>query len=500
MAEIKQNVARAIESLQRYHFELRHLTILFIILIVFQLAVSLVHRNAVQNSLTQTQAWYQQDSAERLANLTTTSLELLLESRTQQAIEDETESRKVVQGFNIIFSQQLLHQNVQEVCLLVQRGDSLIAIDDGQALYSFIMQHVVVMPPSQISHAQAIRMYGTLRSQMQNTEQIHTIVEGTETFHTFVPFVPRGEYVGVLYMKNIPDFGFITRDLISTYGQTTAMYLALILFGLIAMYYISSYTLRERNKAQGMLFEEQKKHLAEQIKYDNELLFTKRIYHTHHKAEKIMGFIKEDLRNLTADNTEEIKHRITKYSNFIARVIYDMKWYDPPIQAIRGSLFKTDLNGVLRFLVDNVFLRVARDGGLCTFDLSLDERLPPVPVNEFVAWEAFEPIIQNCIEHSGVERTRVSIQTRFEPEVHRITVTIGDNGKGIAADLLEADEQGIKRVFLEHTSTKASENEHSGYGCYIAHEISTQRCGWKLDAQNLDGGGCRFTFTVPYQS
>jgi signal transduction histidine kinase len=498
MSSLKSKLAGILDGLRRYHFEFRHLTILFIVLIVFQLAVSFVHRNSVQKFLTETQAWYQQDSAERLANLTSTSLELLLESRLQQAKLEEAEARKVIQGFNIIFSQQLLHQNVQEVCLLVGSEDSLVAIDDGSTLYAYLFEHARVASPSQGNHARAIAMYSGLRSALQNTEQIRTVVEGTETFHTFVPFVPRGEYIGVLYMKNTPDFAFITRDLISSYGQTTATYLALIFFGLLATYYISSYTLRERNQAQTMLFEQQKKHLAEQIKYQNELLFTKRIYHTHHKAEKIMGFIKEDLRDLTAANAEEVRYRIAKYSSFIARVIYDMKWYDPPVQTIRGSLFQTDLNDVLRFLVDNVFRRVAKNGGGCVFDLALADHLPPVPVNEFVVWEAFEPIIQNCVEHAGVAEPRVSIQTRIDGGQNRTIVTIADNGKGIAPFLLEPDDQGLKQIFKEHTSTKSGEGGHAGYGCYIAYEIATQRCGWTLDAENLDGGGCRFAFVIPH--
>jgi signal transduction histidine kinase len=495
MLSFNKRIAGILDGLRRYHFEFRHLTILFIVLIVFQLAVSFVHRNSVQKFLTETQTWYQQDSAERLANLTSTSLELLLESKVQHGKLEEVEARKLIQGFNIIFSQQLLHQNVQEVCLLVGSEDSLVAIDDGGTLYAYLFEHVRLARPSPGDHARAIAMYAGLRSQMQNTEQIRTVVEGTETFHTFVPFVPRGEFLGALYMKNTPDFAFITRDLISSYGQTTATYLALIFFGLIATYYISSYTLRERNEAQAMLFEQQKKHLAEQIKYQNELLFTKRIYHTHHKAEKIMGFIKEDLRDLTAANAEEVRRRIAKYSNFIARVIYDMKWYDPPVQTMRGPLFRTDLNEVLRFLVDNVFLRVAQSGGGCVFDLSLDDRLPPVSVNEFVVWEAFEPIIQNCVEHAGVAEPRVSIQTRSDGG--RTVVTISDNGKGIVPFLLEADDQGLKQIFKEHTSTKSDRGEHAGYGCYIAHEIATQRCGWMLDAENTDGGGCRFTFVIP---
>ncbi len=499
MASIRERISGVWSGLRRYHFEFRHLTILFIVLIAFQLAVSFVHRNSVQKFLAETQAWYQQDSAERLANLTSTSLELLLESRIQGGRIGEAEARKVIQGFNIIFSQQLLHQNVQEVCLLVVRGDSVLAIDDGGTLYSLLFEGLPVHSPTQGMHAQAVAMYAGMRAQMQNSEQIRTIVEGTQTFHTFVPFVPRGEYLGALYMKNTPDFAFITRDLISSYGQTTATYLALIFFGLLATYYISSYTLRERNEAQAKLFEQQKEHLAAQIKYQNELLFTKRIYHTHHKAEKIMGFIKEDLRTLTAENTEEVRGRIAKYSNFIARVIYDMKWFDPPVQAMRGPLFRTDLNEVLRFLVDNVFRRVARDSGQCGFDLSLDDQLPAVPVNEFVVWEAFEPIIQNCVEHAGVSPVRVSIRTRFDRAAGRSVVTIADNGRGIAPALLERNEQGLRRLFLEHTSTKVSGDEHSGYGCYIAYEIATQRCGWMLDAENCDGGGCRFTFTIPQQ-
>ena len=181
------------------------------------------------------------------------------------------------------------------------------------------------------------------------------------------------------------------------------------------MFYISSYTLKQRNDAQQMLFQIEKEHLAEQIHYEKELLFTKRIYHTHHKAEKIMGFIKEDLRSLSAGNIEAVKHRVMKYSNFIARVIYDMKWFDPPIQTIRSSLFHTDLNEVIRFLVCNVFQRVTNGPGEVKFDLRLEETVPPVPVNEFVVWEAVEPVIQNCLEHAGVQELVVTIKSGYEP-------------------------------------------------------------------------------------
>ncbi len=107
-----------------------------------------------------------------------------------------------------------------------------------------------------------------------------------------------------------------------------------------------------------MLFDEHETNLKKQINYEKELIFTKRIYHTHHKAEKIMGFIKEDLRKLAPENINDVKYRVSKYSNFISRVIYDMKWFDPPLQTIRNQMFKTNLNEVIKFIVDNIFLRI----------------------------------------------------------------------------------------------------------------------------------------------
>jgi sensor histidine kinase regulating citrate/malate metabolism len=73
---------------------------------------------------------------------------------------------------------------------------------------------------------------------------------------------------------------------------------------------------------------------------------------------------------------------------------------------------------------------------------------------------------------------------------------IEDNGKGINENLLEPNEQGIKNIFEENVTTKKTGIQNSGYGCYIAYEI-TKRCGWDIDAENLKEGGCRFTITIP---
>lgn len=489
-----------LEHARAYRFELRHVTVLFMVILVFQLIVSFLHKASLQKFLVRTQEWYQQDSAERLANLTTTSLELLLEGNLRKGKADDREARKMVQGLNIILSQQFLNQNVQEICVIVPSDTSVVAIDDGNVLYDHIFAgRLRTTGASTTDHAHAIELYRRLAPSIRGSEQIQTVLEGKQTFHVFVPFVPHGEFMGALYMKNTPDFGFLSREIISSYDEIALTFSGLILFGLLAMFYIFSFTMKERNAAQQLLFQKEKEHFAEQIRHEKEMLFTKRIYHTHHKAEKVMGFIKEDLRSLSGSNTEEVKNRVMKYSNFIARVIYDMKWYDPPIQTIRGPLFQTDINEVLRFLTRNLFQRVTGSSSPTRFELCLADNVPAVPVNEFVVWEALEPIIQNALEHGSVADLVVTLMTSFDAAARQITVMVSDNGVGLRPDLLETDQRGVKRVFLENISTKSKGNQHSGYGCYVAYEIATQRCGWMLDAANNDARGCRFTFTIPTQ-
>lgn len=486
-----------IEHLRTYKFQLKHLTVLLVVVLLFQLVVSFLHKASLEKFLGNTQEWYQQDSAERLANLTTTSLELLLENRPVQRHMEEREIRKMVQGLDIILSQQILSQNVKEICILVNKDSSVAAIDDGQVIYAYMFSDRLQLPPATGRHDEAIAMYRELAPMIRKEEQIHTVVQGKQTFHVFVPFVPRGEFVGVVYMKTAPDFSFMTRDIITSYDETALTFSALILFGFLAMFFISSYTLKDRDDTQKLLFDKEKQRLTEQIHHQKEMMFTKRIYHTHHKAEKVMGFIKEDLRRLAPHTIEEVKVRMTRYSSFIARVIYDMKWYDPPVQTIRGPHFDTDINDVIRFLVDNVFRRVA--GGAVTFsvDLQLDPALPHVRVNEFVLWEALEPLIQNCLEHAGIGAPRITIATDYQPNAHVARLIIADNGVGFAAALLEPNDRGVRLVFQENVSTKQMGNQHSGYGCYIAHEIITQRCGWQLDADNPPEGGARFMISIP---
>ncbi len=492
--------SRLLERYTKYQLEIRHFIIIILVLIAFQFIVLFMNHNSVQKVFVRSQEWYQQDAAERIAILTSTSLEMLLESKSSHRKFSETEVRNIIKDFNIIFSQQLLDKNVQAMCILIPRDSSVIAIDDGKQLFDFFFGDPKKVQGSNELHADAIRMFRMIRDTLQQSEQTCTYIEQQHVFHVFVPFVPHGEFVGAEYMRATPDLSFLTEEMSSNYDQTALVYSGLIIAGLIAILYLSARTLRERNRAQHLLFEEQKRHLADQINIQKEMHFTKRIYHTYHKAEKIGGFIKEDLREMTPGNMAVVKERINKYASFVARVIYDMKWYDPPIQTIRGPMFRTNMNDVIRFIVENIFKRITDNRGGVDFVLDLDPALQPVSINEYAFWEVIEPIIQNSLDHANVENNVITIKTTFFPGRHESTIVVSDIGKGMRSDLLEYDQRGVKKIFGEHmTSGGSNGREHGGYGCYIAYELATQRFGWQLDAVNLPGGGAQFTFTIPHQ-
>lgn len=486
---------RIANKISKYRFEFRHITVLLVVLISFQIILSFIQKSSLSSFLNKTQVWYQRDSAERMANLSTTSLELLVGNMNNDVDRTEEQEQKIVQAFDIIFSQQLLEPNVEETCLIILKGNVPSVINEGNDFYNFLTKTSTNIDAKNKSE-KALKLFITNFESLKRSEEIFTVLDSSNTFHILVPFIPYGEFVGAFYMRNKPNFEFITQEVLSNYNEVALIYTSLIFLGLLAMYYISSFTVKERDEARELFFEEKEQHLKDSIDHEKESMFTKRIYHTHHKAEKVMGFIKEDLRMLNSQNIEETKDRTTKYANFVSRVIYDMKWYDPPIQTIRNQVFSTDINGAVKFIVNNLFLRLSKSTNIFSFDLNLDNSIPNVHVNEFVVWEILEPLIQNSIDHSTRENIIVKIETKYDHENKKSRIYISDNGKGLDSFLMDLDEKGIKKIFSENVSTKFVEERNSGYGCYIAFQMATVRCGWKMDAENLIDGGCKFSIEI----
>ena len=486
---------KIIEKMREYHFQFKHLTVIFIVLFAFQVIVSIINKSSIGSFLNSAQSWYQKDSAERLANLTTTAFELLLETINRREDIEKGEQGRIIKAFDIIFNQEVLQHNIEEMCIIIKKNNNIYAIDDGKTLFRVLYLDSTANVNESAAHLKAISLYKNIQSFLIYKEQIKSILTDKRTFNTFVPLILRGEYIGAVYMKNTPDFSFISGQIISNYNETSLLYLSLISLGLLSMYFVSSYTVKERDETQKLLMIEHEDNLKKQINYQKELIFTKRIYHTHHKAEKIMGFIKGDLATLSPLNIDVIKYRVSKYANFISRIIYDMKWYEPPVQTIRNSIFRTNLNEVIRFIVDHIFLRSSKKSG--TFSIAFDEckNIPILNVNEFVIWEIIEPLVQNSIDHAGISDLVIQIKTLYSEENRVIKISISDNGKGISPGLLLPDERGIKKIFGENVSTKDAAIQNVGYGCYIAYEMS-KKCGWDIDAANSEASGCEFIITI----
>jgi hypothetical protein len=485
-----------LRRLQDYRFEVRHFIILFIILAAFQFLLSYLYNISSKNLIDQTMDLYRRDSAIRVANLATTSLELLLEQSLLNPAQSDESRGNTIQAFDLILNQQTLQQNVDGMWIIFRSGMDTFVINEGEELYNFIFNQEI---PAQRNHREYFDIvpdYQSITATIEQTEEIYCRWDDVQSFHVFVPFVPKGEYEGVIYMKITPDVSDITREISTVYDETGVIFSALILLGLLVMFYITTYTVRERDIAQEALFREREHQIKADIAHQKEALFTKRIYHAHHKAEKVMGFIKEEIRSLSSKNIRQFKQIVTRYSNFISRVIYDMKWYDPPVHATRNPIFHTDLNSVIRFLVDYVFKRVYGKNTAYEFQLDLQENIPTVPINEYVVWEIIEPLIQNSIDHNKGQDIYITIRTQYYPERQSCEILLIDDGKGIASELLERDSNGVKKIFLEHTSTFGNV-KNSGYGAYIAYELSTKRCGWQLDAENLESGGCKIKVTIP---
>ncbi len=489
-------VTKISEKISQYKFQIRHITTLLVILIVFQLILAFVQKSLLNSFLNETQSWYQKYSAERLAIVTSTSMELLFENLFMGKSISDYEERKIVYSFNVIFKQQLIQKSVEDISLILLKDHRIYVIDSGQQLYAYLTNQLEPYQEKNSVHSEGVKLFLSMRDQMRASEIIFSTVKNNKTFNLLVPFVPDGEYLGVMYMRITPDFSFLTTEVSANFDKVSMVYSFLILIGLIIIFYFSSLAVKERNEAQAKLFEEHEENIKKQIRLEKESLFTKRIYHTHHKTEKIIGFIKDDVRQMQTSNIDDLKKRVVTYSNFISRMIYDMKWYDQDINTIVNPMFRTNINEVIKFIVDHIFLRISSKNEMFNFELQLDDKLPLVHVNEFVVWEILEPLMQNSIDHSRKESVTVRVSTEYDPINHLSHIHISDDGIGIQQELLEVGADGIKRIFLENESTKKIEGANSGYGCYIAYQMAVEKCAWTLDVENLTAGGCRFTIII----
>ncbi len=483
-------------DIKQFQFGIRHIILIFIITVMF-LGVSAYLNNLSKNKLVNNTAEiYRQTSIENLADLTATSVELLLEQLLSREDDSEEMKQEAIHGFDMILSQQALRENIEELCILVSHNGRISAIDNGQELYAHYLNNDLDSTLDVGVHKVAIDLYQTIEDQIAAEQSIISYFNDNHIFQIFVPVILKGNFSSVLYMRIVVDYSSLIREITIGYSNTSIIFTVLIMLGLLSMFYLSSYMVNEREDALYQLFDEQQLQLKQNVELQKEHLFARRIYHTHHKAEKIMGYIKNDLRKLTPVAFEKQVNSILKFASYIQRVIYDMKSFNPPVSTIRSPAFQSSINNIIHFIVNNIFGRHEKFGNLTGIDTQFDADMPIVHVNEYVIWEILEPLIHNSIDHNPDKQIQISISTQYDKDTNRSSIMISDNGVGFDDGMLEFDENRVQKLFLESTSNKP-ESENSGYGCYIAYQIC-KRCAWSLEASNSPKGGAQTTIHVPH--
>jgi signal transduction histidine kinase len=484
----------------QYRFDINHMIVIFVVLIAFQVLLAFFQKSLLTNFLDDAQRWFQKYHAERIAIVTSANLENLFENQQRMRSEGRIEEGQMVYSVNVIFKQLVLQRSVEEISLILFKDGRTYLVSNGPQMNDFFKG---TLKPYKNDHTESpnrgVAYFTSARDEMLRSERILSEVVNQKTFNVLVPFVPYGEYVGVLYIRISPDFTLLTDEVQSNFDKVSYAFSGLVFLGLIVMYIVSTGAVKERNEAQERLLAEHQANLKKQIQLEKESIFTKRIYHTHHKAEKIMGFIKSDVRKMDSAHLDELKKRVIAYSNFISRIIYDMKWYDQDINTIVNPVFHSNINAIIEFIVQHVFLRVSSRNEMFAFTFDLDRRMPTVPVNEFIIWEILEPLIQNSIDHGKKVPLAISLSTQYDADAKVSTVRIADNGVGIAEMLLEVDAKGVKHIFAEKDEREGMISSHSGYGCYIAYQMAVGKCGWDLDVENSPKGGCSFTIRIHHR-
>lgn len=480
-------------KLRDYHFEIYHFIILTIIIILSQVLLSYLNMSSTKDLLNKTMENYKLETAERQSDFITFTIELFV----QKFVEYPYSPNDITQSINSIdylIYQQLLQRNVEDFCLVFYSGNTIKMLDSGKDILNYVIKGELPQNKSRKNRIKVKKYFSKSSSDIFNNEEIRTFVEGGTTFHVFVPFSIKGEVIGAVYQKITPDVEKMKSIISSSFSYTGAWVSAIILFSLLIVFILTNYVINERDIAKTELYNQKEKQLTQLIETRKEASFARRIYHAHHKVEKIIGFAKEDLLKMSKDIYPEISVRLNKYMNFIGRVIYGMKTTNPPVKVIRNSMFNTDINALLKFIVNNIFLRVFKESDQFVFNLQIDKKCPLIHINEYVAWEIFEPIINNALDHNKTKKINIIISSKYESKKGVIVIKIIDNGIGIKSEFLEVDKSGVQKIFQENISTK-NNSDNCGYGCYISYE-NCRRCGWSIKANN-NKQGSTFTILIP---
>ncbi len=187
---------------------------------------------------------------------------------------------------------------------------------------------------------------------------------------------------------------------------------------------------------------------------------------------------------------------LREYSDIIVRQVDRLGGLVEALMALEAPLLRREPVNVHRILNELLMLERHSAGARgIAFVAQFDPSLPDVVGDPDRLQQLFLNILRNAVSHCPAERGRVNVSTRMEHSYkvdrggHRVsflTVSIADNGPGIAPEDLE-------HIFSPLFSRRPGGH---GMGLAIASAIAAAHEGG-IRATNLPGGGADFAITLP---
>jgi len=140
--------------------------------------------------------------------------------------------------------------------------------------------------------------------------------------------------------------------------------------------------------------------------------------------------------------------------------------------------------GELSTLIARLFEHVAKRNG-CKLNIKIEQNIPNVLGDSGALTQLFWNILQNAIIHSHCKNIYLTVEANAQGTTrHDVTITIRDDGKGIAPDILPY-------IFERGKGKKSG----SGLGLSICREIA-RRHGGDITINSEHGNGTTVTVTL----
>jgi len=162
------------------------------------------------------------------------------------------------------------------------------------------------------------------------------------------------------------------------------------------------------------------------------------------------------------------------------------------------ELHSTDINKLIHeyYTLAYQATRINNPGFFCIVIMKLDENIPQIKL----VTQEISRVLLNIFNNSLYALSQKKAgDADFKPEVrissklegHFAVITIGDNGNGIPAEILN-------KIFQPFFTTKPT-GEGTGLGLSLSYDIIKAH-GGVLSASNNSTGGAEFVFTLPVQN